>query len=347
MMKRLLLTTALLTSSVSATPGAWQPYTLTREQHNQVADIVAAHGAQHLPRDVRDKLDSLAPDMHSFYTDMTRVGFLLPAEMDALTQEERTELEQRHIAAKEEYATVAQAQLQTICKTHGIEVLQDRNYFSFRMRLSSGWWVFKMRKLGFPLPFQNLSQVFYAHKIQRIITENEYTSIVAPQAFVYNVHGQQTYSPNNAQTAFNDDNWWVVEPYVFAQPAPIENRLRIKDIARLKSPAYTQIRELIIKAGLWKIKESNMFVYDEPKAGPVIMLINLEMPGLGGATAAHFFQQNEEEVIANGKAGLAALDSILKAKSPFWTPGRTLGAAAAAGILTGFCAAQICRHCSK
>ena len=88
----------------------------------------------------------------------------------------------------------------------------------------------------------------------------------------------------------------------------------------LNDSALRQLQVLIDKAGLWDIAPHKIFITWERREGaiiPVVRLVDIEMPGLGGASTETFFHQNKDELISNASVGQEGLAQLRK-KHPSW-----------------------------
>ena len=302
--------TFLLSASLVATGGAWQAYEYTSAQHAQIRQVVAAHNAADLPQDLHDKLNHMRNDLHDLYFSIPRVSLPFIQDFKKLPLNQQAALHAERARVEQKYQSQIKPSIARLCQKHGVDLLQDQHSLSFRIRTTCGWWVLKMRKLGYPMPFQNLSRLFYVHNIQQLIHDNKYDAIMPPQAYAYNVHGINDYDPRRRECAFNDDNWWVIEPYILGLPSPRKNRKRFLQLSKKHPGVLSQLHALIGQAGLWDIKDHNLFLLTD-RSAPLVVFADLEMPGIGGARPEFFFHRRPEEIISNGNVGKKLLAQLI------------------------------------
>lgn len=326
-MKKIILSVlcALITISVHAQ--------LTSEQQAYVANLFAKHGPHALDADVRARLESVRKDLHDFYTTIQRPLLLTARELAKLEQGKQACYKQQLEQVQKEYEELQRPALRTLCERHNMELVSDKHSFVFLLRVKTDWWAIRMRRIGYPISFQTLSRVAYVDAVQHVISEEKLDRIIPPHAFFYNMHGVQAYDEARSQTSFHDDNWLVVERYHAGLPTPDENKKRFHQLSD-NDVMLQQLRTLINAVGLWDIAANKLFVSSERFDGvrvPVLRLIDLEMPGLGGAVAENFFQQSDEEVAGNAHVGREELSKLLQ--RPSWYKKNEHHVLAGAGVI--------------
>ena len=286
----------MLSASLVATGGAWQAYEYTSAQHAQIRQVVAAHNAADLPQDLHDKLNHMRNDLHDLYFSIPRVSLPFIQDFKKLPLNQQAALHAERARVEQKYQSQIKPSIARLCQKHGVDLLQDQHSLSFRIRTTCGWWVLKMRKLGYPMPFQNLSRLFYVHNIQQLIHDNKYDAIMPPQAYAYNVHGINDYDPRRRECAFNDDNWWVIEPYILGLPSPRKNRKRFLQLSKKHPGVLSQLHALIGQAGLWDIKDHNLFLLTDRSAPLVVFADLLKCLESGELVPSSFFIVDQKKL---------------------------------------------------
>lgn len=311
-------------------PVTWQPYELTRTQHNQAAHLTAHYGARHMSSALFTAVSSFLADeeLNTFMATFPREHMVMPAVYRAYDEETftayRTRLQEVHQQYRDEGWT---EKLSTICTRLGGELLQDRHGFSIKITDRDGEaWVIKLRRLGYPMPFQNISRLYYADALQKHLANTSYNSITVqrPHTYLYNLHGHHRYDPGDPLTALHDHNWAVVEKFVPKLPTPAQN---LHIIESLTQTEIAEVIQLITALGLWDIKDHNIFFIRHSagvdNATLHVVPIDMELPGIGGAQAANFFHLDEMEKQRLARCGIA----LFKRLYSYWKPWRKKRAA--------------------
>ena len=201
-------------------------------QQQEVQKWFESHGPSHISQDVRTKLDLLREDLAAFQSQRSLVTLLTRKQLELLSESEKEAYVDSLKKENQRYQAEERPILLELCKRHDLELIADNHSFVFLLRSHADWWVIRMRKIGYPIPFQTLSRIAYVHEIQGHITENNLHNIIPPQAFFYNLHGEQSYDEEQEKQSFNDTNWIVIERYSAGLPSPTENK---KSFEKLKS----------------------------------------------------------------------------------------------------------------